>query len=125
MIPVVIGVGHYKNKSLKLEHSLEPLELMFRATCLAIDDTTLPPPAKEKLQLAIDSVDVVATWTWNYPDPPGSLSERLRIKPRHKHYSEHGGNQPAKLFDDAARRISLGDSKVAIVTGGEALASRM
>jgi hypothetical protein len=123
--PVVIGVGHFKNKSLKVEDALEPLELMLRATRLAIEDANLQPPASEKLQSAIDSVDIVATWTWNYPDLPGSLSKKLEISPQYKHYSEHGGNQPAKLFDEAARRISFGESKVAIVTGGEALASCM
>jgi hypothetical protein len=124
-MPVVIGVGHFKNRSMKIEDAIEPIELMLRATHLAIEDTNLPLHAMEKLQSAIDSVDVVATWTWNYPDLPTSLSEKLRISPRHKYYSEHGGNQPAKLFDEAARRISFGESNVAIVTGGEALASRM
>jgi len=46
------------------------------------------------------------------------------VKPKFKTLSPHGGNQPAKLFDDAARRVSKGECKVAVITGGEALASR-
>ncbi len=123
--PVVVGVADVKNRSHKIEDALEPMELMLRAILLAIKDTNITPSAAADLQSNIDSVDVVATWTWPYPDLPGLLAERLGVKPRHKFYSVHGGNQPAKLFDEAARRISVGKSKVAIVTGGEALASRM
>ena len=122
--PVVIGVGDVKNKSLDVEDSTEPMQLMLQAILLAIKDTGLPPSATGRLQSDIDSLDIVRSWTWPYPNLPGLLSEKLGVEPRHKFYSEHGGNQPAKLFDEAARRISLGESKVAVVTGGEALASR-
>src|SRR5271154_834240 len=121
--PVVIGVGDVKNKSLDVEDSTEPMQLMLQAILLAIKDTGLPLSATGRLQSDIDSLDVVGSWTWPYPNLPGLLSEKLGVEPRHKFYSEHGGNQPAKLFDEAARRISLGESKVAVVTGGEALAS--
>jgi hypothetical protein len=65
----------------------------------------------------------VKTWTWPYPDLPGLIAERLGIDPARKHYTDHGGNQPGLLFDEAARRISKGETKVAVLTGGEALAS--
>lgn len=124
--PVVIGVGDIKNQSPSLSSALEPMKLMSHAIQLALADTSLPPHVLQTLQAEIDSLDVVATWTWPYADLPGALSSELGINPKHKHYSEyHGGNQPAKLFDDAARRISRGESRVAIVTGGEALASCM
>ncbi|KAH8815474.1 hypothetical protein F5884DRAFT_180194 [Xylogone sp. PMI_703] len=122
-VPVVIGVGDVKNRSQRIEDAIEPMELMFQAIQAAIKDTGLSTTAGKKLQQSIDSLDVVATWTWPYPDLPGLLSQKLEVNPSHKYYSPHGGNQPAKLFDNAARRVSLGKSKVAVVTGGEALAS--
>lgn len=64
------------------------------------------------------------TWTWPYSDLPGLLAERLGVQTKHRSYSEHGGNQPAKLLDEAARRIATGENKVAVLTGAEALASR-
>jgi hypothetical protein len=121
--PVIIGVGDVKNKATDPDHALEPLQLMLRAVGVAIADTQLPEERKKTLQSQIDSVDVVATWTWPYPDLPSLIAQNLAIKPTHKHYSDHGGNQPGKLFDFAARRLSLGRCKVALVTGGEALAS--
>lgn len=111
------------NRSLKLEDAVEPAGLMLQAILSALNDTELPSPQLERLQSDIDSIDVVRTWTWPYPDLPGLLAEKLRVRPAHKFYSDHGGNKPGKLFDEAARRVSLGQSKVAVVTGGEALAS--
>jgi acetyl-CoA acetyltransferase len=123
-IPVVVGVGDIKNRSSKVEDAIEPLQLMLQATSVAIKDTGLSLSTAKKLQSSIDSVSVVNTWTWSYDDLPGLISERLGITPSYKVLSNHTGSSPAKLFDEAARRISLGESKVAVVTGGEALASR-
>jgi hypothetical protein len=119
--PVIIGVGDYKNRSQKVEEALDPAELMLRAIDLALKDSTLSDPTK--LQSKVDSIDVVLTWTWPYPDLVGLLAEKLGVTAQHKFVSPHGGNQPAKLLDEAARRIARGENKVAIVTGGEALAS--
>lgn len=122
-VPVVIGVGDIKNRSQKVEDAIEPMQLMLQAIRSSIKDTNLPPAAAEQLQASIDSVSVVATWTWNYPDLPGLLAEKLGVEPKYKALSHHGGDSPAKFFDEAARRISFGEAKVAVVTGGEALAS--
>lgn len=122
--PVIIGVGDVKNRSQNTDDAIEPMHLMLQAILEALRDATSAPSCRQKLRSSIDSVSVVATWTWPYADLPGLLAENLGIKPKHKFYSEHGGNQPIKLVDEAARSISQGRSRVAIVTGGEALASR-
>lgn len=124
MTPVIIGVGDIKNRSQKVKNAIEPMQLMLQATIRALEDATSNHFIAEELRESIDSVSVVATWTWPYADLPGLLSEKLGIQPQHKIYSEHGGNQPMKLVDEAARRIAIGECKVAVVTGGEALASR-
>ena len=121
--PVVVGVGDIVNRSRKVEDAIEPLELIIQAIQAAIKDTGLSESAASSLQSDIDSLDVVKSWTWPYPDLPSLVAKRLAIKPTRRHYSEHGGNQPGKLFDEAARRISLGETKVAVVCGGEAMAS--
>ena len=124
IVPVIVGVGDYKNRSHEIGDTIEPVQLMLNATLLALDDLDLDSSAREKLQSSIDDIGVVATWTWPYPDLPGLLAEKLDVKANRKTYSPHGGNQPIKLVDEAARRISRGESKVAVVTGGEALSSR-
>lgn len=122
--PIVIAIGESKNRSQKVEDAIEPMQLMLQATLNALKDAGLAATAEKELQSNIDSVSVVATWTWPYADLPGLLSQKLGIQPQHTVYSEQGGNQPMKLVDEAARRIMKAESKVAVVTGGEALASR-
>ena len=123
LIPVIIGVGDVKNKSLQVEDAVEPIQLMLQAISHALDDTGLARCKRGELRSRIDSVNVVASWTWSYDDLPALVYRELGITPKHKHYSKHGGNQPMKLVDEAARRISQGLCSVAVVTGGEALAS--
>ncbi|KAH7076700.1 hypothetical protein BKA63DRAFT_510550 [Paraphoma chrysanthemicola] len=121
--PVIIGVGDIKNRSTAVADAKEPAALILEAIQRAIQDAS--PSSPSKLQAAIDSIDVVKTWTWPYPDLPGLLADKLGVEKalKWKRYSDHGGDKPGKLFDEAAKRIAIGDCKVAIITGGEALAS--
>lgn len=121
--PVVIGVGDFVNRSKRVEDAVEPLQLMLNAIEEAITDTGISETSSRVLRAAVDSLDVVRTWTWPYDDLPGLIAQRLNINPRRKHYTDNGGNQPGLWFDEAARRISKGETKLAILTGGEALAS--
>ena len=121
--PVIVGVADVVNRSVKVQDAVEPMQLMLQAIQTAVEDASSSRSTQSKLLSSIDSVSVVATWTWPYTDLPGLLAEKLGVDPTHKTYSPHGGNQPVKLLDGAARRISQGKSKVAIMTGGEALAS--
>lgn len=120
--PVIIGVGDFVNRSKKVQDAIEPAQLMILAIQEAIKDTGLDASTLSALQSSIDSIDVVRSWTWPC-DYPNLIAEKLGFKPLHAHYSDHGGNQPAYLLDDAARRVSKGECNVAVITGGEALAS--
>lgn len=124
LIPIVVGVGDVKNLSLAPEDALEPMQLMLQAVQHAAQDTNLATAAAQDLLSQIDSLAVVKTWTWPYDDLPGLLAGKLGANPKHTRYTDNGGNAPARLFDEAACQISKGQSKVALVTGGEALASR-
>ncbi|KAL3437197.1 hypothetical protein BDV09DRAFT_23615 [Aspergillus tetrazonus] len=124
-IPILVGVGEINDRAAKgRDDAAEPLTLMLRAIGAAIQDTTLTTDAARKLQSAIESVSVVANWTWPYPDAPGLLVKRLGLPGAvHTVESHHGGDSPGTLFDEAARRVAYKRSKVAVVTGAEALAS--
>lgn len=122
-IPVVIGVGDIVNRSLKIEDAQEPLQLILEAIHRCFEDSGIDKQSRQNLQSQIDSISIVRTWTWPYPDLPGLLASKLGVSPAHKEYTEHGGNQPGRIFDEAARRIAQGQSKVAVIAGGEALAS--
>lgn len=123
MVPVIIGVADVKNRSTAVKDAKEPAALMLEAIGAAVQDASGSAEVAGQLQSNIDSIDVVRTWTWPYANLPSLLAEKLGVQPKHQSYTEHGGNQPAKLLDDAARRIAIGENRVAIVTGAEALAS--
>ncbi|OBT38752.1 hypothetical protein VE00_10460 [Pseudogymnoascus sp. WSF 3629] len=119
--PIIVGVGDVRNKA--AQNPIEPVDLMLEAIRLSLIDCNLSPSNSQRLQSDIDSVDVVACSTWPYHDLPGLVSERLGVDAKHKHYTPSMGNQPVKLLNDMARRIVTGESKVAMMTGGETLAS--
>ncbi|KAE8822859.1 hypothetical protein HRS9139_10199 [Pyrenophora teres f. teres] len=122
-IPIIIGIGDIKNRSTAVADAKEPAALMLEAVQAAINDAS--SSSSVDLQAAIDSIDVVRTWTWPYHDLPGLLAEKLGVQNnlKWKRYSDHGGDKPGKLFDEAAKRIAKGECNVAVITGGEALAS--
>lgn len=125
--PVLVGIGDINDRAAKgRDDAAEPLTLMLRAVGAAIQDTTVGPDAAQKLQAAIESVSVVANWTWPYSNTPELLVQRLGLPGSvHTVESHHGGDSPAHLVDEAARRVAFQKNKVAVVTGAEALASCM
>lgn len=122
-IPVIVGVGEFRNASLHTKDALEPMQLMLEAIQHAAQDTRLPASTLAQLLTGIDCINVVHTWSWPYADLPGLLASKLMAHPAYKHYSEVGGDKPVKLIDDALRKIVFRKIKLAVVTGGEALAS--
>ncbi|KAJ1544356.1 hypothetical protein HK405_008710 [Cladochytrium tenue] len=120
--PVIVGVGEVRNKHAGLDAAAEPADLMLAAIRQALRDTASASGA-----LVVDSIAVVQPWTWQYGDLPGLLAARLGAGAvaagARLHMTEHGGNQPGLLCDEAARAIASGQSKAAIIVGGEALAS--
>ena len=119
--PIIVGVADICNRSTKVEDAIEPAELIARAIRSAFADTETPAA---QLLSDLDSLSIVRPWTWTYRDLPGLVSDKLQTDPKHRRIPDgHGGNQPALLCDDAARRIARGESKVAVIAGGEAIAS--
>ncbi|TEY83824.1 hypothetical protein BOTCAL_0024g00330 [Botryotinia calthae] len=134
-IPIIIGVGDVINRSLEVADAIEPLGLMVQSLEKSFSDTGISHDG-EKLALlrrSVDDVRVVRNWTWPYADVcqrvlDGILGEERRgdgevEKGVYKEESEHGGNSPVKMLDEACRRVGRGESKVAVVVGGEALGS--
>ncbi|KAI5468101.1 hypothetical protein BGZ63DRAFT_500188 [Mariannaea sp. PMI_226] len=117
--PIIVGVGELRNKHAELSDDAEPAVLISRAVRLALEDASI----SEKDLMGVDSISIVPPWTWAYPNLPELIAEKLKAKPNHLITGYHGGNQPAALCDEAARRIAVGESRLAIVAGGEALAS--
>jgi acetyl-CoA C-acetyltransferase len=72
----------------------------------------------------IERIDVVYCQAWQYDDPAMRLAERLGAHPRIGSYSGIGGSVPQTIVSSAARDILRGDLDLALVVGGEALATK-
>jgi acetyl-CoA C-acetyltransferase len=73
---------------------------------------------------AIQSLQVVFCQAWEYDDPCARLAGRLGADPAHRVYSGLGGSVPLHLVADAATAMARGELDLALVIGGEALATR-
>jgi hypothetical protein len=121
--PVIIGVGEIRNKSTHFDDAEEPMSLMLKAIDAALHDTGLRKDRQLQLQQRIDSIDVVKPWSWPYSDLPGLIGNNLGVELTHKRTSIHGGHFPVLMLHESSARITDGSCSVAVVTGGEALAS--
>lgn len=112
-IPVIAGIGEIADRPKDVAASLEPLALMAEAARRADEDS-------RGLLKDVDSLDVIALVSWRYEDLPTLLSQRLGISPARAFYGQVGGESPVRYIHEAAQRIALGHSKVALITGAEA-----
>lgn len=117
--PVIVGVGQITNRHKSLDEALEPAELMARSAQLAAEDAGNPD-----LLSKLDSVQVVNILTWQYPDAPSMLAERIGAAPAHRLYSAVGGDTPQRLVNEAGQAIFEGKMRLALLSGAEAMASR-
>lgn len=117
--PCVIGVGQYVSRP-DDGPAPEPLDQWETVIRSATGDAS----AGGDVLNAVDALHIVYCQSWQYDDPPGRLSERLGIAPRFQEYAGIGGTRPQQLVDEAATAILSGDSRVAVVTGAEALDTR-
>ncbi len=72
----------------------------------------------------LDSIQVVYCQSWEYDDAAGRLATRLGAEPGHRTYSGLGGSIPIRLLSEAASILVDGGAGLALIVGGEALATR-
>lgn len=114
---VIVGVGEIKDRPTDPILALDPLDLMVAAARNAEIDSGVA------LLDRIDSVEVIHQITWRYEDTARKLCERLGHVPEHATYHAGGGESPLRVLHDAALRIIDGQSRVALICGGEARSS--
>ena len=124
-IPVIVAAADVRQKNLPLEHCKEPLSLILDSVRAAAMHATAGDKDKaDALVRRIDSVGVVATWSWPYLDLPSNIATGLGLDPaalKRREYTSHSGNQPTRLVDEACKLIAQGKLECALVSAGEAL----
>ena len=72
---------------------------------------------------AVDSISTVHVASWAYDGLAARIADLIGATPAHAADTTVGGQRPAELLEDAAARVAAGESRVALIAGGEAQAS--
>ena len=119
--PVVVGVGEISQRP-GADPVLEPLDLMAEAARRAEADSR----ARRSLLAAVEVVAVANIFSWRHPDPGAALAEHMKLPGvRRTLLSTISGTSPQLLLNELAADIAAGRLSVALVTGGEALRTRL
>ena len=111
-IPVIVGVGQINDR----EDRLDPGQLMIEALGLAEDD------AGARLLADADSLSAVAQIAWpDLGDLSPRIAEAVGMTGSVRQSKLPHGDTPVRYLNDAADAIQRGKSRIALVTGGEAL----
>lgn len=129
--PVIVGVSQVTDASSPPESARSPIDLIRDAAILAAADSG----AGDGLLRRLDSIAVIRLFADSVPrfkspfgqltNPPWALARRLGAQPRDLVYPPVGGDSPQVMLTRACERISRGESKAALVAGGEALRTEL
>ena len=117
--PVIVGVGQLTRRPDDLADATEPAEMMAEVLRRAADDARAPG-----LLAAIDSIRIVESMSWKYPDPGRAVARRVGAEPRQSVYTHVGGNTPQMLLNHTALAVQRGEVRVAAIAGAEAIWTR-
>lgn len=112
--PVIVAIGEICDRPADIAAGLDPIGLMVAAAREAERELGLG------LAERLDAVEIVHQVSWRYEDTAQRVCERLGIRPARAVYHPGGGESPLRLLHDAALRIAAGESRLALVCGGEA-----
>lgn len=119
---MLVGVGQVVgNRDRTVAGAREPLRLVADAVACAAGD--IGTGTGGRLLREVDSIAVTHIASWGYDGLADKLAARIGADPAWTSGAPAGGQRPVALLDTAAARIAAGESRVALVVGGEAAAS--
>jgi len=116
LTPCIIGASRH---TWRQEPAPEPLDMWEAMARAAAADAGCPDAVAD-----IQSLQVVYCQSWEYDDPCGRLAGRLGAGPALSSYSGIGGSVPVGLVAEAGAAMAAGQLDLALIVGGEALATR-
>tara|TARA_B110000971_G_scaffold111960_1_gene114774 strand:+ start:89 stop:2431 length:2343 start_codon:yes stop_codon:yes gene_type:complete len=129
-LPIIVGVGqvvdHWDGRD--LDQSPSPVSLITESIKRAQADAGVFDLVEK-----IDTLAVVRAYTDSLRKPfdpfgkaknfPAAVIEAASLSPKRTIYSTAGGEQPQSLVNELSEDISRGDIRMAMITGGEAVAA--
>lgn len=129
--PVIVGVGQITEAAAPPTIARSPIQLIRDAAVLAARDSG----AGEQLLRGLDSITVIRLFAdsvarfdppfGRMANPPWSLARRLGSSPSDLVYPPMGGDSPQFMLARACERIARGESRAALIAGGEALGTEL
>jgi len=116
--PCIVGVAQ-RTWHPSADLAPEPLDMWEEVTRAAAADAGVRFSLPD-----LDALHVVHCMSWVYDDAPARLAERLGVEVAYGEVSMLAGTASQRMVNAAAERMLAGRSELALVVGGEALASR-
>lgn len=119
--PVLIGMGQVRgNRGRTVEDAREPLDLILDAVRAAGVDAGIDTAVDLR---TLDTVAAVHTASWAYTDAAARIAAGVGAAPAHAVDTTVGGQRPVELLETVAARVAAGETRLALIAGGEAQAS--
>ena len=128
--PILVATGQTVVRDAETEAFFQPpVDLAATAcrqalTAARLDQALERVDTLAMVRLFTDSFEFFQSPFGGANNPPASVAHRLGIKPRECIYSQAGGNTPQQLVNEMAGRIARGETRVALITGAEAIAAQ-
>jgi len=116
--PVIIGVGQSVNRSDDPADIKTPIDMIEAAVRMAQDDSCI-----KGLIEKVDTLFLVNIMSRHYADPLSEISSKLGVMPNRKAYTWIGATAPQWFVNQAAKNIFAGNTRLALICGGEAFHS--
>lgn len=123
--PILVGAGQIVEQTGSDSNFSSSAELASKAAQAALDDAGITDAS------TIDSIAVVRLFSdspgaWECPygrsnNLPQSIAERIGAQPKHRIYSETGGNMPQQLVTEMAQAIASGEKSTVLLAGVETI----
>lgn len=117
--PCIIGVGRRTWHPDSDAAAPEPLAMWEQVARQAATDAGRP-----ELVTRLDAIHAVHCMSWTYDDGPARLAAALGAEPTFTQTSILAGTSSQRMVNAAAERMLRGESELALVVGGEALATK-
>ncbi len=116
-IPVLVGIGELVNR--EQAQPGEPWKYMVQCALKAEEDTGV-----QDILSSIDSLSMVNVISRNYLNEPLHIANALAANPRDIVTTPIGATGPQSLLNRLCDRISIGESNIGLICGGEAFYTR-
>ncbi|MCH7598728.1 MAG: acetyl-CoA synthetase [Myxococcales bacterium] len=116
--PCIVGVAQTTYRDVDRD-APEPLQIWAAMAKQAAEDS-----GGHDILSSVDSLHVVYPMSWQYDDAPARLAAQLGLKDGLRFYSGISGTTSQQFVNTAARNILAGHSEMALITSGEALATK-